>query len=51
MTERFKGKTAIITSGTSGIGEAAVKQFAKEEAKAMISDMSNREKDLSDQLN
>lgn len=51
MTERFKNKTAIVTGGASGIGEASVIQFAKEGAKVVISDMSQKGKELSDKLN
>lgn len=39
MSERFKGKVVIVTGGASGIGEAAVKQFVREGAKVVISDM------------
>lgn len=51
MSERFKGKVVIVTGGASGIGEAAVKQFVREGAKVVISDMSDKGKNLSDQLN
>ncbi|MBD8026753.1 glucose 1-dehydrogenase [Ureibacillus sp. Re31] len=51
MSERFKGKVVIVTGGASGIGEAAVKQFVQEGAKVVISDMSDKGKNLSDQLN
>lgn len=51
MSERFKNKTAIVTGGASGIGEATVIQFAKEGAKVVISDMSEKGQALSDKLN
>lgn len=51
LSERFQGKVAVVTGGASGIGEATVKQFAKEGAKVVISDMSDNGKILSDQLN
>lgn len=51
MAERFNNKTAIVTGGASGIGEATVIQFAKEGAKVVISDMSKKGQELSDQLN
>lgn len=51
MTERFHNKVAVVTGGASGIGEASVIQFAKEGAKVVISDMSDKGQELSNQLN
>jgi NAD(P)-dependent dehydrogenase (short-subunit alcohol dehydrogenase family) len=37
---KLRGKTAIVTGGASGIGEAAVRRFAAEGANVVIADMS-----------
>lgn len=39
MTDRLKGKTAIVTGGASGIGAAIVKRFADEGAHVLSTDV------------
>jgi len=51
MSERMKGKTAVITGGTSGIGEAAAEVFVAEGARVIIAGRSEEKgKDLADRL-
>lgn len=47
---RLKNKIAIITGGANGIGEATVRLFAKEGAKISIWDMSDKGRELEDEL-
>ncbi|MGX8793532.1 SDR family NAD(P)-dependent oxidoreductase [Oceanobacillus sp. M60] len=51
MTSRFDGKVAIVTGAASGIGEATAVKFAEQGAKVVLSDMSEKGRQLSDELN
>ncbi len=43
---RFTDKVAIVTGGASGIGEATALEFAKEGAKVVVADFSERGKEV-----
>jgi meso-butanediol dehydrogenase/(S,S)-butanediol dehydrogenase/diacetyl reductase len=42
MTDRFKGRVAVVTAGGSGIGAATARRFADEGARVVIGDLSGR---------
>ncbi len=46
MTGRLEGKTAVITGGSSGIGEATVRRFVEEGASVMIADLQGEAAEL-----
>ncbi|ASF40679.1 MULTISPECIES: SDR family NAD(P)-dependent oxidoreductase [Halobacillus] len=48
---KLKGKVAVVTGGSSGIGEAAVKDFCEQGAKVVIADLNEQGSELSSQLN
>lgn len=48
---RFKDRVVIVTGGASGIGEATASEFAKEGAKVIIADVSEKGQVYSDKLN
>lgn len=50
-TKRFNGKVAIVTGAGSGLGEAAAKEFAKEGAHVVVSDITDKTQEIADALN
>ncbi|GIO21558.1 SDR family NAD(P)-dependent oxidoreductase [Oceanobacillus sp. J11TS1] len=51
IANRFDEKVVIVTGAASGIGEATATKFAEQGAKVILSDMSEKGKELSDKLN
>lgn len=41
MSNRFEGKSAVVTGGASGIGEATVRLLAREGARVIIADLND----------
>ncbi|WP_040982114.1 SDR family NAD(P)-dependent oxidoreductase [Oceanobacillus jeddahense] len=51
MSSRFDEKVVIVTGAASGIGSATAVKFAEQGAKVVLSDMSDKGKELSEKLN
>ncbi|MFD1414683.1 SDR family NAD(P)-dependent oxidoreductase [Oceanobacillus jeddahense] len=51
MSSRFDEKVVIVTGAASGIGSVTAVKFAEQGAKVVLSDMSDKGKELSEKLN
>lgn len=50
MSARLAGKTALVTGGASGIGEAITKKFVAEGATVVVADVSGAQNELAQEL-
>lgn len=51
MNKRFENKVVIATGAASGLGEATAREFAKEGAHVVLSDISDKGHEVSEKLN